>query len=167
MFHRKSVCLRRYLVCVYKTVAIRCEAPSVLQKGQGKFICTCPFLKHTDTTGVDTVLCKPMYRYVRQSNASVSWLWNILQNSSATKWWSQFFENKRNVHRKHDKTVDFCGVLFFYKSLKPYRIKISRQRILFYGNLILIWVPAIWEPGLHISCPNFLFCFAFLLHLHN
>ena len=69
---KKSVCLRRYLVCVYKTVAIRCEAPSVLQKGQGKFICTCPFLKHKDTAGVDAVLCKPMYRYVRQPSGSVS-----------------------------------------------------------------------------------------------
>ena len=54
-----------------------------------------------------------------------------IQNSFSKEWWSQFSEIQRNSHRKHDKSVDFCGVLFFEGFHNPYRIWISRQRNLF------------------------------------
>ena len=54
-----------------------------------------------------------------------------IQNSFSKEGWSQFSEIQRNSHRKHDKSVDFCGVLFFEGFHNPYRIWISRQRNLF------------------------------------
>ena len=71
MFHKKSVCLRRYLVCVFMTASDGVKHFVYVKDRQANLF-ACLSFAYTNTAGADAVLCRPMYRYVRQPSESVS-----------------------------------------------------------------------------------------------
>ena len=125
MFHKKSVWLRRYLVCVFRQ---RQGAQHFLHDmaAVSKFIWW-QLLYHIRTPKVLTLSCWPMYRYVSHPSGSVSYLEHIGKIRSPKGSGRNFSQNRRNATESTIKSLVSVAIYFlkYLRTLIGYRFRDS------------------------------------------